>query len=331
MDSSIKQYADSLYEKALGESVIALRRESSEYLLGRSRTQGASQLFSGFDYQAQVEFYADHIERSMAARLDSYQKAFTEIGRTPTESELDEICAAFKATCEGDLTHSTHAITNFVAGRNAPTGLDVSGSLRAQSAYGHDRVLQEWKIWRSKVLLQKSMSSSEGRLHKRVLQSQDRVMRSVFISYSWDDDAHCEWVRSLATRLRADGIDVAIDRWSALPGDQLPTFMERSIRENQFVLIVCTPRYKRRSDSREGGVGYEGDIMTAEVMLSQDHRKFIPILRRGTWQEAAPSWLAGKYYVNLSTEPHPERNYADLVRTLLGLREAAPPIGHPMA
>ncbi|MEW6505952.1 MAG: toll/interleukin-1 receptor domain-containing protein [Chloroflexota bacterium] len=155
-------------------------------------------------------------------------------------------------------------------------------------------------------------------------------MKSVFISYSWDDDSHREWVCSLAKRLRADGVDVTLDRWAAVPGDQLPAFMERAIRENEFVIIICTPRYKQRSDLREGGVGYEGDIMTAEVMTQQNHRKFIPVLRCGTWTEAAPLWLAGKYYINLSADPYSERDYEDLVRTLLGIRETAPPLGKPM-
>lgn len=157
------------------------------------------------------------------------------------------------------------------------------------------------------------------------------VVKSAFISYSWDDDTHREWVRKLAERLRADGVDVSIDRWAAVPGDQLPAFMERAIRENQFVVIICTPRYKRRSDAREGGVGYEGDIMAAEVMTSQNDRKFIPVLRSGDWAQAAPSWLLGKYYINLTGDPYSERYYEDLVRTLLGIRETPPPIGKPMS
>jgi len=107
--------------------------------------------------------------------------------------------------------------------------------------------------------------------------------------------------------------------------------MERAIRENQFIVIICTPRYKSRSDAREGGVGYEGDIMTAEVMTRQNNRKFIPVLRSGTWLQAAPSWLSGKYYINLSGNSYAERDYEDLVRTLLRIRETAPPIGKPMA
>ena len=155
------------------------------------------------------------------------------------------------------------------------------------------------------------------------------MTRSAFISYSWDDDLHREWVRSLAERLRSDGVDVTLDQWEAVPGDQLPAFMEHAIRETEFVIMICTPRYKARSDAREGGVGYEGDIMTAEVMTAKNHRKFIPVLRAGDWTKSAPSWLAGKYYIDLSGDPYSERDYGDLVRTLLGIRETAPPIGQP--
>ncbi len=153
---------------------------------------------------------------------------------------------------------------------------------------------------------------------------------TAFISYSWDDDTHKEWVKELAKRLRQDGVDVTLDRWATAPGDQLPAFMEQAIRENQFILIICTPRYKSRSDERKGGVGYEGDIMTAEVMAKQNHRKFIPILRKGKWNEAAPSWCSGNYHIDLSGDSYSEKNYEDLVRTLLENRETAPPIGKPM-
>ncbi|HEY5731981.1 MAG TPA: toll/interleukin-1 receptor domain-containing protein, partial [Anaerolineales bacterium] len=61
----------------------------------------------------------------------------------------------------------------------------------------------------------------------------------VFISYSWDDDMHREWVREFATRLRSDGIDVTLDRWHAVPGDQLSQFMENAVRDSDFVLCVC--------------------------------------------------------------------------------------------
>ena len=150
---------------------------------------------------------------------------------------------------------------------------------------------------------------------------------TTFISYSWDSDDHRAWVRELATRLRTDGVDIVLDQWDAAPGDQLPAFMERAIRDNEFVLIVCTPGYKKRSDERKGGVGYEGDIITGEVATKQNHRKFIPVLRSGSWTHAAPSWVAGKYFVDLSGAPYSEAHYADLLVTLHSERPKAPPVG----
>jgi hypothetical protein len=65
-------------------------------------------------------------------------------------------------------------------------------------------------------------------------------------------------VKDLAARLRgAASVDVALDEWEVRPGDQLPHFMERSIRDADFVLCICTPRYKERFDARQGGAGYE--------------------------------------------------------------------------
>jgi TIR domain-containing protein len=152
------------------------------------------------------------------------------------------------------------------------------------------------------------------------------VTTTAFVSYSWDDDEHKAWARGLAERLRADGVVATLDQWAAVPGDQLPELMERAIADNKHVLIVCTPRYKSRSERREGGVGYEGDIITAEVLQTRNHRKFIPILRRGDWREAAPSWLAGKYYIDLRDGARYEAQYQDLLSTLLGSRPAPPPV-----
>jgi hypothetical protein len=152
-------------------------------------------------------------------------------------------------------------------------------------------------------------------------------MPKVFISYSWEDDAHKDWVRDLAARLRQDGIETLLDQWHLVPGDQLPRFMETSVRESDFALIICTPRYKQRSDSRTGGVGYEGDIMTGEVYSRGNHRKFIPILSRGTWETSAPSWLQGKYYLDFGQTPPDETPYRELVATILGRRPYAPPVG----
>jgi hypothetical protein len=79
--------------------------------------------------------------------------------------------------------------------------------------------------------------------------------------------AHKGWVNALATRLQGDSVDITLDQWHAMPGDQLPAFMELAVRDNDFVLLICTPAYQGRFDNHQKGVGYEGDIMTGEVYL----------------------------------------------------------------
>lgn len=150
-----------------------------------------------------------------------------------------------------------------------------------------------------------------------------------FVSYSWDSDEHKRWTKSFAARLRGDGVDVTLDQWELVPGDQLPRFMESAIRDNSYVLILCTPDYMKKSDERKGGVGYEGDIMTAEVHTEGNHRKFIPILRAGSRETAIPTWLKGKYSIDLSGDPYSDDGYNDLLATLHNRREQAPTLGKP--
>jgi hypothetical protein len=161
----------------------------------------------------------------------------------------------------------------------------------------------------------------------RIDQAPEVEAPRVFISYSWDSSTHKAWTKELAARLRSDGIDVTLDHWTTVPGDRLTEFMERAIRENSYVLIVCTPNYKAKTDGRKGGVGYEGDIMTAEVFAKGNHRKFIPVLRDGDKDSAIPTWLSGKYHIDLRNNPYSEDSYKDLLATLQNRREQAPPIG----
>lgn len=157
---------------------------------------------------------------------------------------------------------------------------------------------------------------------------QRRPTPKAFVSYAWETEEHRRWVLDLAIRLRGDGVDVTLDQWEVHPGDQLPAFMERAVRDNDYVLIICTPHYKDKSERRLGGVGYEGDVMTAEAMTQNNSRKFIPIFcTGGSWQAAALGWLAGKYYIDLTGSPYAEDRYQDLLTTLHGTRPAAPAIG----
>lgn len=146
------------------------------------------------------------------------------------------------------------------------------------------------------------------------------------MSYCWEDDNHNRWVEDFAARLCGDGVNVTLDKWNLEPGGLLPAFMERAAASD-FVLFICTPVYKQKSDKRLGGVGYESNIITAELLYDNNHRKYIPLLRKGKWREAAPAWALGKKYFDFSEEPYGEETYRNLLETLFGIGIAAPAVG----
>lgn len=148
----------------------------------------------------------------------------------------------------------------------------------------------------------------------------------VFISYSWEEEAHKEWVKSLADRLLSDGIEATVDQYDLTLGDRLPHFMEQSISNSDYVLIICSPTYKSKSDSRKGGVGYEGHIISAELLTQGNERKFIPVIRKGTETNSIPTFLSGKLGIDLSNTIHYENSYKDLLTTLYGVKRK-PQIG----
>jgi TIR domain len=145
----------------------------------------------------------------------------------------------------------------------------------------------------------------------------------VFISYSWDSKAHKKWVRKLALRLIENGIEISLDRLHLVPGYELPTFMSDTISENDFVLVICTPAYKLKSD-KQRDTSYEGYVINGETFVQGYHSKFIPVLRKGEWPVASPSALTDKLYIDLSATSDYEANYVKLLETLYGKHEKAP-------
>jgi TIR domain len=141
-------------------------------------------------------------------------------------------------------------------------------------------------------------------------------MVKVFISYSWDGLVHGEWVKALANRLRMDEINVVADTTHLRPGAELPHFMETSIRDSDWVLVICTEKYKVRADARTGGVGYESRLLSGELLAFGDRKKVIPILRGADWRASAPSYLLGSTYVDLRDGPQYESEYRNLVASL---------------
>jgi hypothetical protein len=144
----------------------------------------------------------------------------------------------------------------------------------------------------------------------------------VFISYSWDSEEHKVWVLAFANRLRDDGIDAILDQTHLHFGGRTLEFMERSVRDSRTVLVICTEGDKHRFDGRDGGAGYEGHIITADILNSAGMNKFIPVLRQGDWTTAMPTALGGIYGVDARADS--VEAYKELVRLLHGLDKIRP-------
>lgn len=127
-------------------------------------------------------------------------------------------------------------------------------------------------------------------------------MTTVFISYSWDSDFHKKRVKEFVEYLRKHQIKVIFDGDARL-GEPLPDFMEKGVRDSDYVLMCLTPIYKKKADGRlnkeSGGVVYENTIITGEIYRRNNQYKFIPVLFEGTWELSTPYWAIGKLGVDL--------------------------------
>lgn len=74
----------------------------------------------------------------------------------------------------------------------------------------------------------------------------------VFISYSHDSSGHKDWVLTLSTRLRQDGIVTQIDQYvRGTPDEGWPRWMMNQLDWASCVLLVCTETYYRRFRGHE--------------------------------------------------------------------------------
>jgi len=136
-----------------------------------------------------------------------------------------------------------------------------------------------------------------------------------FISYSWDSEQHREWVRKLTVRMRESGVDAILDQFHCKPGTDLAKFMEASVRESKFVLLVCTPNFAQKADAGVGGVGYEKVIVTGEIFAGEaEETKFVPLLREGDAKESLPSYLKSRLFTDFRDDSLFETKLEELLR-----------------
>jgi TIR domain len=134
-------------------------------------------------------------------------------------------------------------------------------------------------------------------------------------------------VLKFAERLQGESGETILDTWYLKPGQDKTHFMEQAIATSDFVIVICTDKYAKRADNREGGVGCESTVITGQMAEDILTNKFLPVLRSGTYKTATPIYLKSRMDVNLTDDPIREDEYDSLLRVLHGEPIEPPPLG----
>lgn len=111
----------------------------------------------------------------------------------------------------------------------------------------------------------------------------------LFISYAWTSDQHRQWVRLLASQLKALGFDVLIDA-DLDYGDQLTGFMRRVV-DSRHVLLIVDDNYVDRADNRpDSGVSQENRSISEVYAERPD--TWVAVLFKDNLNFRLPAWLA---------------------------------------
>ncbi len=150
--------------------------------------------------------------------------------------------------------------------------------------------------------------------------NQSEATVKTFISYSWTSGAHQSWVLDLAERLVSDGIDVILDKWELKPGHDPIAFMEQMVTDPQVkkVVMICDRIYTEKANGREGGVGKEAQILTAEIYEKTAADKYAAVLteRDSDGKPFVPAYYHSRQYIDFTDSVKHEEKYEELLRWL---------------
>lgn len=149
----------------------------------------------------------------------------------------------------------------------------------------------------------------------------------VFISYSWDSEAHKQWVLKLSEDLRKNGVYTFLDRYCCA-GEDLITFMTKGLENANKVLIIGTPAYKKKTQKKSGGAKFEDQVITIELYNNMDSSKFIPVLREGSFNDSFSGLIGLRIGFDMSDDAKYENELKNLVHALWNYPvNAAPKLG----
>lgn len=148
----------------------------------------------------------------------------------------------------------------------------------------------------------------------------------IFISYSWDSEEHQRWVQCLATDLdEYKEFHVSCDIFDLDNFSDKNLFMERAVRDADIIIVVCTELYKRKAESRTGGVGIETYLSTIRHWEESEGGAPSNILVISREKYSIPFYLKGKFRVDFHDDDLYQKSLSFLVKALARKSKAKRP------
>ena len=143
-----------------------------------------------------------------------------------------------------------------------------------------------------------------------------KLLKSVFITYAWEDENFNSQIVSFVNFLRTKGFDAFMDRKKTQEENSinLNKMMIEGIQNSDKVIVVLTERYKEKADKFEGGVGVEYQMVLEDIKV-QKNKYILTSFGNKRIEDITPVGLKGRLVLDLKKDQD-ENNFNELFSRL---------------
>lgn len=127
--------------------------------------------------------------------------------------------------------------------------------------------------------------------------------KKVFVTYAWENEEHDDRVISFVEFLRINGYDASMDKKESQEESAINfnKMMVEGIQNSDKVIVVLSPKYKKKADTFEGGVGVEYQLILEEIKSNPNKFIFVSFGTHNR-EEITPTGIKGRDVIDLKKE-----------------------------
>lgn len=125
------------------------------------------------------------------------------------------------------------------------------------------------------------------------------MRNEVFVTYSWEDDAHNERVISFTNFLRRNGFNADMDRSVSQKETAIDfqKMMHQAISKYKKIIIILTSSYKDKAENFKGGVGNEYNMIIKDI--NDNKNKYVLVSFSKISDNIIPFYFKGREIIHL--------------------------------